>query len=318
MERQIRFGGFVRQASGSVPGWKAEVPKRMVAEHYEQVIGTDISEAQLKHAMPHPRRSEMAGLFDKQAEVYVEARPRYPSEWYSMLAGRTHHHALAWDVGTGNGQAAIGVAEHYEQVIGTDVSEAQLKHAMPHPRVRYIHTPLPISDEELIMLLGGEGSVDLVTVATAVHWFDLPNFYSLVTRLLRKPGGIIAVWSYSGITINPTIDSALKCFHETALPFFDPNTRTVFDGYRTLPFPFESIGLGSEGEPLLLDMPVELSFDRLLRWLMSWSAFTTAKDRGVDLLSEEVVKELESAWGDRNVIRNAVYKAFMLVGKPKL
>ena len=52
----------------------------------------------------------MAGLFDKQAEAYLDARPTYPAEWYSMLADRTSSHSLAWDVGTGNGQAAIGVS----------------------------------------------------------------------------------------------------------------------------------------------------------------------------------------------------------------
>ena len=51
----------------------------------------------------------MAGKFDKQAGFYADARPTYPTEWYSMLAALTPHHSLAWDVGTGNGQAAIGV-----------------------------------------------------------------------------------------------------------------------------------------------------------------------------------------------------------------
>ncbi|KAM2280855.1 hypothetical protein ACFX1S_041527 [Malus domestica] len=105
----------------------------------------------------------MAGLFDKQADLYLDSRPTYPTEWYSKLADLTPHHTLAWDVGTGNGQAAVSVAEHYEQVIGTDVSEAQLQRAMPHPRVRYVHTPLTITDDELIALIGGENSVDLVT-----------------------------------------------------------------------------------------------------------------------------------------------------------
>ncbi|KAL9459619.1 hypothetical protein AB3S75_002928 [Citrus x aurantiifolia] len=75
----------------------------------------------------------MARLFNKQAKLYLDARPTYPREWYSMLASLTTHHLLAWDAGTGNGQAALGVVEHYEQVIATDVSEEQLKHAMPHP-----------------------------------------------------------------------------------------------------------------------------------------------------------------------------------------
>ncbi|KAK9930246.1 hypothetical protein M0R45_027289 [Rubus argutus] len=140
----------------------------------------------------------MAGLYDKQAEVYAEARPTYPKEWYSMLAGLTPQHSLAWDVGTGNGQAAQDLTEHYERVVASDISESQLKHAIQHPRVRYIHTPMSISDDEMVNLIGGghENTVDLVTVATAVHWFDLPKFYSLVGRLLRKPGGIIAVWGY--------------------------------------------------------------------------------------------------------------------------
>ncbi|KAL6177236.1 hypothetical protein ACLB2K_048762 [Fragaria x ananassa] len=71
----------------------------------------------------------MAGLFDKQAEVYLEARPTYPKEWYMKLAA----HTLSF--GTGNGQAAYSLSEHYQQVVGSDISEEQLKHAMQHPRV---------------------------------------------------------------------------------------------------------------------------------------------------------------------------------------
>lgn len=99
--------------------------------------------------------------------------------------------SLAWDVGTGNGQAAVGLAEHYEKVIATDISLPQLNFSKQHPRVEYHHTPLSMSDDDLVALIGGEGSVDLITVAQAVHWFDLPRFYSIVGRLLRKPGGVL-------------------------------------------------------------------------------------------------------------------------------
>ncbi|KAM3304755.1 hypothetical protein P3S67_011621 [Capsicum chacoense] len=135
----------------------------------------------------------MAGLFDNQAQLYSDARPTYPREWFSMLAKLTTHRSLAWDVGTGNGQAAIGVVEHYKKVIATDVSKDQLSHAWKHPRIQYIHTPLSMSDEELVSSIVGADnySVDLITVATALHWFDLPRFYSIVNRVLRKPGGIV-------------------------------------------------------------------------------------------------------------------------------
>lgn len=210
------------------------------------------------------------------------------------------------------------VAEHYEQVIGTDVSEAQLELAKPHPRVRYLHTPLTTNDDELLSLIGGENSVDLITVAQAVHWFDLPSFYSLVSRLLRKPGGVFSVWCYNDIFVSPQFNAAFKKFHDTTLPFWDGNIKYVFDGYKTLPFPFESLGLGSEGNPLALDIPKELSFTGLLRMVKSWSAVITAESQGVDLLSDVVVKVLESAWGGPNLIRSVSYKGYMLAGKVKL
>ncbi|XP_048335700.2 uncharacterized protein LOC125423904 [Ziziphus jujuba] len=259
----------------------------------------------------------MAGLFEKQAEDYLNARPTYPKEWYSKLAALTHHRNLAWDVGTGNGQAALGVAEHFDQVIGTDISEAQIQRAMPHPRVQYIHTPSTFTDEEIISLFGGENSVDLITVAQAIHWFDLPSFYSLVSRLLRKPGGLFAVWCYNGMRVSPTFDPLVMKFYETTIPFWNSDSNHAFDGYKTLPFPFESVGLGSEGNPLALDMSRELSFEGFLSTLRSWSAVNTAKDQGLDLLNEKVVKEFENEWGGSNLVRSVSYKAFMLVGKVK-
>ncbi|CAL1353739.1 unnamed protein product [Linum trigynum] len=266
----------------------------------------------------------MAGLFDKQSDLYLDARPTYPPEWYSNLASHSLLHSLAWDVGTGNGQAAIGVAEHYDQVIGTDASEPQLRRAIPHPKIRYLHTPPSLPDDDLVSLVGGENSVDLVTVAQAVHWFDLPRFYAVVGRLLRKPGGVIAVWCYNDIVVCPEFDGVFKKFHDTTLPFWHPSIRHVFDGYRNLPFPFDPVGSGSgsgsggEGRPVELDIPKELSFEGMVRMVQSWSAVITARDEGVELLPENVVKEMEVAWGGAGLVRPIVYKAFMLIGKINL
>ena len=204
--------------------------------------------------------------------------------------------------------------------MATDISEAQLKSAIPHSRVKYLHTPLSLPEEEVVKLIGGEGSVDLITVAQAVHWFDLSTFYPLVNRLLKKPGGVIAVWTYKGPTVSPAVDSLTQRFYLTTLPFLNERAQNAVDGYKTLPFPFESVGLGmgSEGHPVSLDMEKKLSFEGFLRMLRSWSAVATAKDKGVHLLSEEVVKEFETAWSGREVIASVTYKCFMLAGKVKL
>ena len=210
------------------------------------------------------------------------------------------------------------VAEHYKKVIATDISEEQLKHAIPHPQVHYLHTPSMMSDDELVHLLGGENSVDLITVASAVHWFDLEKFNPIVKRVLRKPGGIFAVWCYSRFKFSPEIDTLLTIHFERTFPFQNPNFKHALECYKTLPFPFESVGVGCEGQPLELDMEKKMLFEGLLKFFRSCSAFNTAKRQGVDLLSGEVVEELESAWGGAELVRTVIYKTYMLAGKVKL
>ncbi|KFK25364.1 hypothetical protein AALP_AA8G103700 [Arabis alpina] len=258
----------------------------------------------------------MAGLFDKQADLYLDARPNYPSEWFSKLANLTDHNHSAWDAATGNGQAALAVAEHYERVIATDVSESQLNLATPHPKINYHHTPSSMTDDELVELIGGENSIDLITVAQAIHWFDLPKFYTIANRVLRKPNGIIAVWGYNDVVVTPEFDAVQYRFHAKTLPYWKyPNIQHIFDSYEALQFPFESVGMGLEGKPLKLEMVKTTSFEGILRMFKSWSAIVTAKEKGVELLTESLVKELEDAWGGSKLIRTVVYKAFMIVGK---
>lgn len=110
----------------------------------------------------------------------------------------------------------------------------------------------------------------------------------------------------------------MKSFLDSTLAYWHPNAKFLFDGYRTLPFTFESVGLGSEGNPIPVDIQKEMSFEGFLRWLKSWSSINTAKEKGVDLLPEKLVKEFEIAWGGPKLVRSVVYKAFMLGGKVKL
>ncbi len=60
--------------------------------------------------------------FSSQARAYAAHRPRYPAELFADLAALTPDHNLAWDCGTGNGQAAIGLARHYRRIAASDAS----------------------------------------------------------------------------------------------------------------------------------------------------------------------------------------------------
>ncbi|XP_067404798.1 putative methyltransferase DDB_G0268948 [Emydura macquarii macquarii] len=99
---------------------------------------------------------------------------------------------LVVDVGCGSGQSTRVLAAHFEKVIGTDISEAQIeaaRQAASLPNVSYHVCPaedLPFED----------GSVDLITAFTAAHWFDMPKFMKEVDRVL-KPHGCVALSTYS-------------------------------------------------------------------------------------------------------------------------
>lgn len=120
--------------------------------------------------------SDFKDNFSKQADIYVKYRPHYPGTLYTYLASLTSAHDLAWDCGTGNGQAAIDLAAHYKQVLATDPSKEQIEHCLPHQNVKY-----KIERSEARPLTAN--SVDLVTVANALHWFDHRVFFNEVKRV---------------------------------------------------------------------------------------------------------------------------------------
>ena len=121
---------------------------------------------------------ECADHFSQHASSYAESRPSYPRELARYLASVAPGRQLAWDCGTGSGQAAILLADEFERVVATDPSAAQLEHAVPHPRVEY-----RVGREAESGL--ADACCDLVTAAQAAHWFDLPAFYVEVARVTR-------------------------------------------------------------------------------------------------------------------------------------
>ena len=129
-----------------------------------------------------------AELFSTVAREYANFRPGYPPELFAWLARVAPARDAVWDCGCGSGQASTALAGHFALVHATDISPEQIAAARPHPRVRYA-----VARAEQSGLPAG--SVDLVTVAQALHWFDVNAFYA-ETRRVARPGGVLAVWNY--------------------------------------------------------------------------------------------------------------------------
>ncbi len=239
--------------------------------------------------------------FSQQASDYARHRPVYPAKLYEYLASLTPQHDRAWDVGTGNGQAARGLAQHFRSITATDPSEKQIALAPPHERVTYRVATAERSSLE-------DQSIDLITVAMAVHWFDLDQFYTEVRRVLR-PNGLLAVWCYSFAEITSEVDTVMESYYYDVLgPFWPPQLRQVVEHYRALPFPFAEIAAPE------FSIEATWSLADLFGFLSSWSAVQKYKEtRGVDPLGVKRA-EFEAAWGaeSRRAVRWSLY---LRVGK---
>lgn len=222
--------------------------------------------------------------FSSLAASYAASRPVYPPELFAWLASVAERHDAAWDVATGNGQAAIGVAAHFERVIATDRSAEQIRHARPHPRVEYRvaqaeDSGLPAS------------SVDLVSVAAAAHWFDLARFADEVRRVGRS-GAVVAAWTYHVAHAEPPFDAILGPFcTDVVRPYFASGADLVDDRYRSLSLP------GEELEAPAFTVSVRWTAEQILAFVRTWSgvdAFRRAHGRDP---VEDLAPEVERACG---------------------
>lgn len=201
----------------------------------------------------------MKDRFSSQADIYAAYRPGYPAALFNFILQQVPEKGTVWDCATGNGQAATALAPHFKQVWATDHSQQQLDNAQSLPNILYSMQPAEQTNF-------ANDSVDLVTVAQALHWFCTANFYKEVKRVARQ-GGVIAAWSYSLVRISTTIDLLMDHYHyNTMAPYWDAERKYVDEEYRTIPFPFREI----ESPGFLMEY--EWTLDTLKGYLNTWSA----------------------------------------------
>ncbi|KAK7290787.1 hypothetical protein RIF29_05479 [Crotalaria pallida] len=257
----------------------------------------------------------MAKLFVKQAQQYAVARPSYPPQLFQFIASKTPSHNLAWDVGTGSGQAAKSIAAIYKNVIATDTSEKQLEFAIKLPNVRYQHTPSTMSMADIEQKVASQGTIDLVTIAQALHWLDLPTFYKQVKWVLKKPHGVIAAWCYNVPRLSDAVDKVFDQYYENDLsPYWDPARKLVEDNYKNIDFPFQPVHGVDHTGPFEFVSEVGMDLDHYLGYIRSSSAYQTAKDKGIELVGEDLVEKFKVAWGEDEQ-KVAKYPVYLRIGR---
>jgi SAM-dependent methyltransferase len=211
-------------------------------------------------------------------------------------------HEAAWDCATGNGQAAIALAGYFQKVYATDASEKQIANAFHHPKIQY---SVALAEDSRLP----DKSVDLITLATAIHWIDTDKFADEARRVI-KPGGILAVWNYTRCIIGNEITAILDDYYQNILgKYWDPKLYSLLFDDTLYELPFEKIKAPD------IPMVSNWNFEQLINYLKTWSASQKyIKENNSDPL-EFIYEPLRNSWKDKDEVKEINLQYFLRVYK---
>ena len=226
--------------------------------------------------------------FSGNSEEYNRFRPRYPEELFSYLASISNQHQTAWDCATGTGQSAISLSEYFSTVVATDASETQIKNAEKKPGVIY---QVATAENSYIE----NNSIDLITVAQALHWFNIDDFFKEANRVL-KDRGILSVWTYNFLSVQEEIDEIILYLYDTILGAYWPEERKMIeDEYKNIQLPFKEY---KKFKSPSFKMSANWNLSQLIGYLCTWSATKNYQKKiGLNPV-EKVYDEIADIWGD--------------------
>ncbi len=241
-------------------------------------------------------------LFSRDSASYARFRPRYPPALFAWLATLPAARRTAWDCASGNGQAATLLTAHFQRVVGTDASLAQLRAAGRSDRLGYTAC---LAEQAAL----ASASIDLVTVAQAFHWLDRERFYGEVSRVIA-PGGAFAVVGYARLRAEPAIQEAVHHFQDrTVGSYWPPERELVEAGFAGIPIPID------EAKPPAFSIESRLTLQELLGYVGTWSAVGRYREQTGQDPMPLLERELEPLWGSPDLPRRIEWPLFLRAGR---
>ncbi len=228
-------------------------------------------------------------LFSEQSKQYASFRPTYPKELYDFIFSHVKKFDTAWDCGTGNGQVARDLAPKFKNVFATDINEKQLENAVNSGNIFY-----SIAGEQTNF---PNHEFDLITVAQAIHWFDIPKFYSEIRRVAQTDA-VLAVWGYSLLSVSPSIDKIVTNFYTQVVgSYWDRERKLIDEKYETIPFPFREIKTRE------FSFSLDWTLAEFQGYISTWSSVQKyIKVNGVNPVND-FIKEISPLWkGERQTV----------------
>ncbi|MDQ2649262.1 MAG: class I SAM-dependent methyltransferase [Actinomycetota bacterium] len=129
--------------------------------------------------------------FQAGAAAYEAARPGYPDAAVAVLAA-------ALDIGPGRSvcDLAAGTGKFTRRLVelGADVTAVEPVEGM-RDQLRSVLPSVQVVEGAAEEIPLPDGSVDVVTVAQAFHWFEAPAALAEIRRVLRPGGGLAILWN---------------------------------------------------------------------------------------------------------------------------
>jgi len=226
-------------------------------------------------------------LFSSHASDYAKYRPTYPVELIEYISSLAPQKQAALDCATGNGQAAVLLAQFFEEVYATDLSEKQLESAATHPRIHYSVSPAESTPFD-------DNSFDAITIAQAYHWVNHQKFAEEAKRIGRK-GSIVAVIGYNLFRcVNPAVTEKVDDFYNNVTdPYWEPERKIVQNLYKDAYFGFDELPVTES-----FKMQTHWNIDQMEGYINTWSAIKKFIKVNNFNPVPELIETIRTVWGN--------------------
>jgi SAM-dependent methyltransferase len=221
-----------------------------------------------------------ASPYEGLASNYNDTRPSYPDAAIADLQGMT---GLIADVGAGTGIFTRQLAALLLQaeVIGIEPS-ADMRGMAQAASGHLGNIAFRAGSAEKLPF--ADGSVSVLTAATAVHWFDRPVFYAEAFRCLKEGGRLII------------LQNIRRWWESEWLAAYEDLHETTVDGYRRGTYP------GFDGQYHAVDVAAELAAHELASSVTTrdfeWRTAMSEKDFISFSLSSTITQRAVAAIGE--------------------
>ena len=130
--------------------------------------------------------------FTGKAHAYANARPSYPDEAIDYIRSLVQYNAVIADIGAGTGKFTVLLARHGHEIFAVEPN-ADMREQLSITLAQFSNVKILNSTAEITTI--PDHSVDVITCAQSLGWFDLNAFREECRRIGKSNSIVIALYN---------------------------------------------------------------------------------------------------------------------------